>query len=314
MGLFSFFKKKINSKTDTVIAQETLKMEAAAIPETEKKYYKEHDYYTVKIHEGTPFENEVITFEKRKETSIPSKNGLYVPEILMLHFSKKYPNPKNGYPGYWWFRYGVRDVGSSYKSLEERGFIRLNEITTKYELTELGKLELEENAYVYYMHRHSTYTTFTIWDLNQMLGNDNKSNYIEIIEKRHAEINKSNVKNNNEFMSELKKIDPKGYKELKTQEDQIAAVQAADVKYAQDKDLDWIIGFWEQIWANGGLKFNGSTWTFKLPDLYIKAKRYEDALAIVMKIKKTTPQYIDKANKYITKIEERKTKEANRKK
>lgn len=314
MGLFSFFKKKINSKTDTVIAQETLKREAAAIPETEKKYYKEDDYYTVKIHEGTPFENEVITFEKRKETSIPSKNGLYVPEILMLHFSKKYPNPKNGYPGYWWFRYGVRDVGSSYKSLEERGFIRLNEITTKYELTELGKLELEENAYVYYMHRHSTYTTFTIWDLNQMLGNDNKSNYIEIIEKRHAEINKSNVKNNNEFMSELKKIDPKGYKELKTQEDQIAAVQAADVKYAQDKDLDWIIGFWEQIWANGGLKFNGSTWTFKLPDLYIKAKRYEDALAIVMKIKKTTPQYIDKANKYITKIEERKTKEANRKK
>lgn len=314
MGLFSFFKKKINSKTDTVIAQETLKMEAAAIPETEKKYYKEDDYYTVKIHEGTPFENEVITFEKRKETSIPSKNGLYVPEILMLHFSKKYPNPKNGYPGYWWFRYGVRDVGSSYKSLEERGFIRLNEITTKYELTELGKLELEENAYVYYMHRHSTYTTFTIWDLNQMLGNDNKSNYIEIIEKRHAEINKSNVKNNNEFMSELKKIDPKGYKELKTQEDQIAAVQAADVKYAQDKDLDWIIGFWEQIWANGGLKFNGSTWTFKLPDLYIKAKRYEDALAIVMKIKKTTPQYIDKANKYITKIEERKTKEANKEK
>ena len=314
MGLFSFFKKKINSKTDTVIAQETLKMEAVAIPETEKKYYKEDDYYTVKIHEGTPFENEVITFEKRKETSIPSKNGLYVPEILMLHFSKKYPNPKNGYPGYWWFRYGVRDVGSSYKSLEERGFIRLNEITTKYELTELGKLELEENAYVYYMHRHSTYTTFTIWDLNQMLGNDNKSNYIEIIEKRHAEINKSNVKNNNEFMSELKKIDPKGYKELKTQEDQIAAVQAADVKYAQDKDLDWIIGFWEQIWANGGLKFNGSTWTFKLPDLYIKAKRYEDALAIVMKIKKTTPQYLDKANKYITKIEERKIKEANRKK
>lgn len=314
MGLFSFFKKKINSKTDTVIAQETLKMEAAAIPETEKKYYKEDDYYTVKIHEGTPFENEVITFEKRKETSIPSKNGLYVPEILMLHFSKKYPNPKNGYPGYWWFRYGVRDVGSSYKSLEERGFIRLNEITTKYELTELGKLELEENAYVYYMHRHSTYTTFTIWDLNQMLGNDNKSNYIEIIEKRHAEINKSNVKNNNEFMSELKKIDPKGYKELKTQEDQIAAVQAADVKYAQDKDLDWIIGFWEQIWANGGLKFNGSTWTFKLPDLYIKAKRYEDALAIVMKIKKTTPEYLDKANKYITKIEERKTKEANKEK
>lgn len=313
MGFFNFFKKKTDSKTDTVVAQETLKRQAELIPESEKKYYQKDDYYTVKAHEGTPFENEVITFEKRKVTSIPSKNGLYVPEILMLHFSKKYPNPKNGYPGYWWFKYGIRDVGSVYKSLEERGFISLSDSTAKYELTELGKLELEENAYVHYMHSHSTYTTFTVWDLNQILGTGDKSNYIEIIEKRHAEINNANVQSNNEFMSELKKIDPKGYKVLKTQDDQIADVQAADAKYAQDKDLDWIIGFWEQIWSNGGLKFNGSKWTFKLPDLYIKSKRYDDALAIVMKIKKTKPEYLDKANKYITKIEERKTKEANKK-
>lgn len=32
-----------------------------------------------------------------------------------------------------------------------------------------------------------------------------------------------------------------------------------------------------------------------------------------MKIKKTKPEYLDKVNKYITKIEERKTKEANKK-
>ncbi|MGL5125211.1 MAG: hypothetical protein ACRC6U_04405, partial [Fusobacteriaceae bacterium] len=262
----------------------------------------------------TPFDTEVINFEKRKETSIPSRNGLYVPEILMLHFSKKYPNPKNDYPSYWYFNYGIRDVGSVYKSLEERGFIKLNESVTKYELTELGKLELEENAYVYYMHRHSTDTTFTVWDLNQMLNNDNKSNYIEIIEKRHEEINKSHLKNNNEFMSELKKTNYKSYKKLKEQDDQLATIQTADAKYNQDKDLDWIIDFWEQIWKNGGLNFNGSKWTFKLPDLYIKAKRYDDALAILIKIKKTKLEYLDKANKYIAKIEEQKTRESKRKK
>ena len=34
-----------------------------------------------------------------------------------------YPGPKNGYPGFWWFEYGIRDVGSALKSLEDRGYI-----------------------------------------------------------------------------------------------------------------------------------------------------------------------------------------------
>ncbi|MGL5050693.1 MAG: hypothetical protein ACRC5W_06190 [Cetobacterium sp.] len=97
-------------------------------------------------------------------------------------------------------------------------------------------------------------------------------------------------------------------KKLKEQDDQLTNIQTADAKYNQD--LDWIIDFWEQIWKNGGLNFNGSKWTFKLPDLYIKAKRYDDALAIVIKIKKTKLEYLDKANKYISKIEERKTRES----
>lgn len=53
---------------------------------------------------------------------------------------------------------------------------------------------------------------------------------------------------------------------------------------------------------------------FRLPDLYIKAKRYDDAIAIVQKIKKTKGScYSNKANSYITRIEERKTKEAAKK-
>lgn len=53
---------------------------------------------------------------------------------------------------------------------------------------------------------------------------------------------------------------------------------------------------------------------FRLPDLYIKAKRFDDAIAIVQKIKKTKgPYYSNKANSYITRIEERKTKGATKK-
>lgn len=53
---------------------------------------------------------------------------------------------------------------------------------------------------------------------------------------------------------------------------------------------------------------------FRLPDLYIKAKRYDDAMLIVQKIKKTKgAYYLNKANSYIAKIEERKTKEIAKK-
>ena len=314
MGLFDIFKKKSNEKKVVSTAQETLLKQTAAIPESEKKYYQADSYYTAKSHEGTPFENEVISFEQRKKTSIPSNNGLYVPEILMLHFCKKYPNPKSGYPGYWWYKYGIRDVGSIYESLAERGFIIINDKTGKYELTNLGKSELEENAYVPYMHSHSKYTTFTIWDLNKLLGTGDKSNYLEIIEKKHTEIDNRNEASNKTFMKELKVIDPEGYRLLKSQDKQIKAVQAADEKYAEDKDLKWIINFWEEIWKDGGPKFEGSGWMFRLPDLYIKAKRYDDAMVIVQKIKKTKGSYYsNKADSYITKIEERKTKEAAKK-
>lgn len=80
-------------------------------------------------------------------------------------------------------------------------------------------------------------------------------------------------------------------------------------KYSEDKDLDSYIDFWEMIWANGGLKFEGAGWHFELPDLYIKAKRYDDALAFVTKLKKTKPTYAYKSDTYIKKIEELKAKQ-----
>lgn len=311
MGLFNLFKKKPGQKVDVYATQKTLDKETAAIPEQEKQHYQPDSYYQAKSHEGTMFENDVISFDKRKQTANPSENGLYVPEILMLHFYKKYPKPKNGYPGYWWYKYGIRDVGSAYESLVERGFLQISEKTGKYELTELGSRELEDNAYIPYMHSHSTYTTFTIWDLNQMLGTGDKNNYIEIIEKKHAEIEGASKKSNEAFMNGLEVIDPEGYKLLKSQDKQIAAVQTADAKYREDKDLDWIINFWEEIWKNGGPKFEGSSWMFYLPDIYIKAKRYDDAIALCQKIKKARQTYYaDKADSYITRIEERKAKEA----
>jgi hypothetical protein len=313
MKLFNPFKKRVFPETNVSVTQNTLNKETASIPVEEKQYYQPDSYYQVKSHEGTMFEKTVLSFEERKKTTIPSENGLYVPEILMLHFCKKYPNPKNGYPGYWWYGYGIRDVGSIYESLVARGFLIISEKTGKYELTDLGKMELEDNAYVPYMHSHSTYTTFTVWDLNQMLGTGDKSNYMEIVEKHTAEIESETKKANDKFMKELKGIDPEKYKKLSSQDKQIEAVHAADEKFAVDKDLEWIINFWEEIWMDGGPNFEGSSWMFRLPDLYIKAERYDNAITLCEKIKKTRQSYYrDKANSYIAKIEERKAKKAKK--
>lgn len=101
---------------------------------------------------------------------------------------------------------------------------------------------------------------------------------------------------------ELKKIDPKLAKELEAQDTQIHSIQKAEEKYKQDNNIDDLVSFWEAIWDSGGLLFNGSGQTFRLPDLYIKQKRYQDALKIVERIKQEG-KYPERAAGYIEKIE-----------
>ena len=363
MGIFDLFKKK--DKTAPTTQTKPIKV---TVPEEEKKFYQPDAYYTDVVAGGTAFEHKVITFEDRKKTAIPSQRGLYPAEILLLEYCSKgtYPGPKNGYPSFWWFTYGIRDVGAALKTLEERGYItfasakdsvkgftvqqlkdwlaakgcsitgkkadlvaRVTEnvseeellaagIQPKYVLTEIGQQELTENAYVPYMHNvHNKTTeddrfgmTFNVWSINKLLGSGDKSNWKAVIEEQERKMNKEVADRNDVFMNDLKKIDPEGYKALKTQDQQIAAVQKARDKYSEDKDLDSYIAFWEMVWANGGLKFEGVGWHFELPDLYIKAKRYDDALAFVTKLKRTKPTYAYKADVYIKKIGELKAKQA----
>lgn len=238
--------------------------------------------------------------------SIPSKNGLYVPEILLLHFCSKYPNPKNGYPGYWWYKYGIRNVGKVLESLRQRGFIVIDEDTEKYVLTDKGRLELQDNAYVPYMHSHDKYTSFTIWDMNKIINDDNRYDYKAIIDKKLQEISNTIKEDNNKFMQLLKVRDPDSFNKLKKQDDQLVLIQKAEQLYKENKDLKSLISFWENIWNTTGLLFESATWLFRLPDLYIKAKEYEKAKFIVEKIKeKNDSYYINKVNKYMMKIEKK---------
>ena len=356
MKLFDFFKKELNpepkERANTIVK--------STVPENEKKYYRDDSYYTTKSYGGTVFERTVVTFEERKKTAIPSQRGLYPAQILLLEYCSygTYPGPQNGYPGFWWFSYGIRDVGAALKELGNSGFIvmgTLNEavgnlkvqelkdilsshgesttgkkdelvkrvqnvatdeellnagVVAKYRLTDIGRIELEENAYVPYMHKRpqqtiesdGAETTFNVWIINKILGSGDKSNWKAIVDAQEQKFRKEIAENHAAFMEDLKKNFPEEYKKAKAQDDLLASCKKAQAKYDEDHDIDSYISFWENIWSSGGLNFFGSNWTFKLAELYIEAKRFDDALNFVKMIKVYRPTYSGRADSYIEKI------------
>lgn len=282
------------------------------IPESEKPFYRPEDYYTDTAHKGTPFEKKVVTFEERKKISYPSLNGLYVAEILLLEYCSygKYPHPKNGYPGFWWFEYGIRNIGEKLDSLAQRGFIELNPNTGKYSLTPLGGEELAANGYVPYMHKTKLKTSedtrfgpeFNVWSINRLVGCGILGKWPEYVaaeeEKISGWLNRPQIYGT---ATSKTKQETDLTVQLKAQDAQIAEIQAAEKHFEDTGDIGALLEFWESLWANGGLKFNGSRWTFRLADLYIKIQQYDDALRAVKMIK--NPAYKEKKARYIEKIE-----------
>ena len=184
-------------------------------------------------------------------------------------------------------------------------------VVPKYHLTELGEKELEENAYVSYMHHCENKTienspfgfSFNVWSINKILGFGDKTNWKEIVDEQEEILKKNLEINRKNFMERLKKNDPEEYKILLLQEKQLNMIKLAREKYDNEKDIYSYIDFWEKIWADGGLKFEGSKWLFELVDLYIEVQRYDEALELVKKIKKIKPFYDYRSEKYIQKIE-----------
>lgn len=364
MKFFDLFKKKSNSEPP--------------IPENEKKYYQPDEYYKDYVPtlscdlNGNYGQRKIVTFEERKKTSTISRNGLYVAEILLLQYVSygTYPHPKNGYPAFWWFEYGIRNVGAKLQSLEERGFIRMstplesvssltapqikeilkahnlplsgkkddlvqrikenltdNDVSDyiserKYALTDLGKNELSENEYVPIMHKSPDKTdensmfgySFNVWEVNRRLAqNPDWRAIIEDMKQEQAEYQAAKIVKHKIVLKEMEKHNPELAVELRELDKKDAEfnrkleeIKLADKKYNDTGNIEEYIYFWEEIWENGGFSFKGSKWTFMLPDLYIKQKRYDDALRIINLI---DPFYQEKKEAYIQKIQVLKEKE-----
>lgn len=104
-------------------------------------------------------------------------------------------------------------------------------------------------------------------------------------------------------METLKKVNPQLFKELKTPRPAVGSSTIGKKRICENKDINSYIAFWEILWENDGLLFRGSKWHFELADLYITAKRYNDALRFVKKLKRERKEYADKADSYIARIE-----------
>lgn len=95
-------------------------------------------------------------------------------------------------------------------------------------------------------------------------------------------------------------------KELDAQDAQLYAIREAEGLFESTGDIGSLIEFWENLWGNGGLLFNGSTWAFRLADLYISLQQYDDAIRAVNMI--PNDLYSEKVDYYIDKINKLKEK------
>lgn len=213
MSFFDFFKKP----RPTVENKNFVYAEAVIDNVKEQMVSNAPVFIKVASSEPIPFsEEEIVPVEKRIKKAVPSKQGLYPHEVMLLDYASSFYTDQVSFQGFWWYQYGVRNVDHCLKSLLERGFLKIgdlqsaieketatvikgelkkyglkvsgkkdelvqrlvNEVTHEelaisfpkrtYQMTDLGKRELDEQGYVPYIHRHSL-ENLDVWSLNAIV-------------------------------------------------------------------------------------------------------------------------------------------------
>lgn len=72
---------------------------------------------------------------------IPTKNGLYPHEILLLHYATGYTFGQKKYQNFWYYRYLIPNVQSALHSLLERGFLTIGSFEDQIEKSSANNLK-----------------------------------------------------------------------------------------------------------------------------------------------------------------------------
>lgn len=136
MGLFDFLKGK--KKGDLSAGSHVVLKEMDDSPVVPTASVK------VSLHSAPPahdYDADVVPVEKIIPTLKPNEAGLYPHEILALEYAGKYRAGENKFAGFWWYRYGVKDMNALMQSLINRGFIRIGSIAEGLQLYKLDELK-----------------------------------------------------------------------------------------------------------------------------------------------------------------------------
>lgn len=68
-------------------------------------------------------------------------SGLFPHEILAIEYANKYFFGENTFPGFWWYKYGIKDMTALLESLRERGFLSLSSYTDSLHLYKVDELK-----------------------------------------------------------------------------------------------------------------------------------------------------------------------------
>jgi hypothetical protein len=120
LGLFDIFRKKAVATPAAMVQREDKQDDKEELPTP---------VLSIKIMSSS--EDEIVPAEERIKEAIASIHGLYPHEVLVLHCAPSFytnDNDPDGFQGFWWYRYGVRDVPAVLSSLLERGFLQIGDL------------------------------------------------------------------------------------------------------------------------------------------------------------------------------------------
>ena len=123
MRLFDILKKKNNTSTE--------QKKPVFAPKTSP------------VFSVTLSQDEVIPIEKRIQGMTPSCDGLYPHEVLILSYAPKFCDGENNFQGFWWYKYGIRDVQGVLTSLATQGYIKRGSITDAVNMEKLPVIKTE---------------------------------------------------------------------------------------------------------------------------------------------------------------------------
>jgi len=121
MGLFDFLKKrnKQNNEPSKSMSKKDFNISSMISIKTEII--------------NNPPEPDVIPVDKIIKGMKPNEVGLYPHEVLLLSYAPKYYLEGNSYPGFWWYKYGVKDVDKCLITLKDRGFLQIGSLRSAIE-------------------------------------------------------------------------------------------------------------------------------------------------------------------------------------